>query len=52
MRASGCPPASRPNTGRPELRFARAWGRSVEVDGQQVSQEHRVADRDVVELHW
>ena len=35
-----------------ELRFARVWGRSVEFDGQQVSQEHRVADRDVVELHW
>jgi ribosome-interacting GTPase 1 len=35
-----------------ELRFARVWGRSVEFDGQQVSAEHRVADRDVVELHW
>jgi len=35
-----------------ELRFARVWGRSVEFDGQQVSPEHRIADRDVVELHW
>jgi uncharacterized protein len=34
------------------LRFARVWGRSVEFDGQQVSPEHRVADRDVIELHW
>jgi ribosome-interacting GTPase 1 len=35
-----------------ELRFARVWGPSVEFDGQQVSGEHAVADRDVVELHW
>ncbi|MGE5127312.1 MAG: GTPase [Betaproteobacteria bacterium] len=35
-----------------ELRFARVWGTSVEFDGQQVSGEHRVADHDVVELHW
>ncbi len=35
-----------------ELRFARVWGASVEHDGQQVSAEHRLADRDVVELHW
>jgi ribosome-interacting GTPase 1 len=35
-----------------DLRFARIWGRSAEFSGQQVSGEHRVADRDVVELHW
>ncbi len=35
-----------------ELRFARVWGTSVEHDGQQVSADHRLADRDVVELHW
>ena len=32
------------------LRFARVWG-SGEFDGQQVGPEHRVADRDVLELH-
>lgn len=35
-----------------DLRFARVWGTSVEFDGQQVSPAHRVADKDVVELHW
>jgi ribosome-interacting GTPase 1 len=35
-----------------DLRFARVWGPSVDFDGQQVSPEHRVADTDVVELHW
>ncbi len=35
-----------------ELRFARVWGESAEFEGQQVSAEHVVADRDVVELHW
>jgi ribosome-interacting GTPase 1 len=35
-----------------DLRFARIWGPSVGFDGQQVSGEHVVADRDVVELHW
>lgn len=35
-----------------DLRFARVWGRSADFEGQQVSAEHRVADRDVVELHW
>jgi uncharacterized protein len=35
-----------------ELKFARIWGPSVEFDGQQVSGEHVVADKDVVELHW
>jgi ribosome-interacting GTPase 1 len=35
-----------------ELRFARIWGPSAEFDGQQVSAEHAVKDRDVVELHW
>jgi hypothetical protein len=34
------------------LRFARIWGPSAGFDGQQVSGEHPVADRDVVELHW
>jgi ribosome-interacting GTPase 1 len=34
-----------------ELKFARLWG-SAEFDGQQVSPEHAVRDRDVVELHW
>jgi ribosome-interacting GTPase 1 len=32
------------------LKFARLWGSSA-FDGQQVGPEHRVADRDVVELH-
>jgi ribosome-interacting GTPase 1 len=35
-----------------ELRFARVWGPSAGFGGQQVSAEHRVADRDVIELHW
>jgi ribosome-interacting GTPase 1 len=34
-----------------ELRFARIWGPSAEFEGQQVSGDHRVRDRDVVELH-
>jgi ribosome-interacting GTPase 1 len=34
-----------------ELKFARLWG-SGEFDGQQVSADHAVRDRDVVELHW
>lgn len=33
------------------LRFARVWGRSVAADGQHVGREHRLADRDVLELH-
>lgn len=32
------------------LKFARLWG-SGAFDGQQVGPEHRVADRDIVELH-
>jgi ribosome-interacting GTPase 1 len=35
-----------------ELKFARVWGPSAEFDGQQVSGDHVVQDRDVVELHW
>jgi ribosome-interacting GTPase 1 len=35
-----------------ELRFARVWGPSAEFDGQQVSGDHAVKDKDVVELHW
>jgi len=35
-----------------ELKFARVWGESADFDGQQVSGDHVVADRDVVELHW
>jgi ribosome-interacting GTPase 1 len=35
-----------------ELKFARIWGPSAEFGGQQVSADHRVEDRDVVELHW
>ena len=35
-----------------ELKFARVWGPSAEFDGQQVSGDHIVRDRDVVELHW
>ena len=35
-----------------ELKFARIWGPSAEFDGQQVSGDHLVQDRDVVELHW
>jgi ribosome-interacting GTPase 1 len=35
-----------------ELRFARVWGPGAEFDGQQVSGEHVVKDKDVVELHW
>ena len=34
-----------------DLKFARVWGESVEFDGQQVSPDHVVKDRDVVELH-
>ncbi|HLA79876.1 MAG TPA: GTPase [Vicinamibacteria bacterium] len=34
-----------------ELHFARVWG-SGEFDGQQVSADHPVRDRDIVELHW
>jgi ribosome-interacting GTPase 1 len=32
------------------LRYARLWGRSG-FDGQQVGPDHRLADRDVIELH-
>ena len=32
------------------LKFARLWG-SGAFEGQQVGPEHRVADRDIVELH-
>jgi len=32
------------------LRYARLWGTSG-FDGQQVGPEHRIADRDVIELH-
>jgi len=34
-----------------ELKFARLWG-SADFPGQQVSADHPVHDRDVVELHW
>ena len=33
------------------LKYARVWGRSVPADGQHVGREHRLADRDTVELH-
>ncbi len=33
-----------------KLRYARTWGWSG-FDGQQVGNEHRMADGDVVELH-
>jgi uncharacterized protein len=33
------------------LKYARVWGRSVAAEGQHVGREHRLADRDVVELH-
>ncbi|MGH6628555.1 MAG: TGS domain-containing protein [Burkholderiales bacterium] len=32
------------------LRYARLWGKSG-FDGQQVGREHRLEDRDIVELH-
>jgi ribosome-interacting GTPase 1 len=35
-----------------DLKFARIWGPSAEFEGQQVSGDHVVQDRDVVELHW
>jgi len=35
-----------------ELKFARVWGPSAEFEGQQVSGDHPVRDRDIVELHW
>jgi ribosome-interacting GTPase 1 len=35
-----------------ELKFARVWGPSAEFEGQQVSGDHVVKDKDVVELHW
>ncbi len=34
-----------------DLKFARVWGESAEFEGQQVSPDHLVKDRDVVELH-
>lgn len=34
-----------------ELKFARVWGPSAEFEGQQVSPDHVVKDRDIVELH-
>jgi ribosome-interacting GTPase 1 len=33
------------------LKYARVWGHSVTADGQQVGREHRLADRDILELH-
>jgi len=33
------------------LKYARVWGPSVAADGQHVGREHRLADRDVLELH-
>jgi len=35
-----------------ELRFAKIWGPGAEFEGQQVSADHVVRDRDVVELHF
>ena len=35
-----------------DLKFARVWGPSAEFEGQQVSGDHKVQDKDVVELHW
>ena len=35
-----------------DLRFARVWGPGATFDGQQVSGDHPVEDKDVVELHW
>ena len=35
-----------------DLRFARVWGPSAEFDGQRVSGDHAVKDKDVIELHW
>jgi hypothetical protein len=34
-----------------ELKFARLWG-SARFDGEHVSADHPLRDRDVVELHW
>jgi len=33
------------------LKYARVWGRSVAADGQHAGREHRLADRDILELH-
>lgn len=33
------------------FRFARVWGRTAKFPGQKVGGEHRLADRDIVELH-
>jgi small GTP-binding protein len=33
------------------FRFARVWGRTAKFPGQKVGAEHRLADRDIVELH-
>ncbi len=33
------------------LRYARVWGRSVRIQGQQVGPSHRLEDGDIVELH-
>ncbi len=33
------------------LRYARVWGRSVKIQGQQVGPNHRLEDNDLVELY-
>jgi small GTP-binding protein len=33
------------------FRFARVWGKTAKFPGQKVGGEHRLADRDIVELH-
>ncbi len=33
------------------FRFARVWGRTARFPGQKVGGEHRLADRDILELH-
>jgi small GTP-binding protein len=33
------------------FRFARVWGRTAKFPGQKVGGEHRLADRDILELH-
>ena len=34
-----------------KMRYARVWGRSVKLQGQQVGPDHRLEDGDIVEIH-
>ncbi len=34
-----------------EFKFARVWGKSVKHEGQRVGKEHKIEDKDIVEIH-